>query len=151
MADVLTPLQRRFNMSRVRGRDTKPEMALRRALHGRGLRFRLHRRDLPGRPDLVFPRYRVCLLVHGCFWHGHGCTLFQWPASRESFWRQKIAGNRRRDGEARTRLANAGWRVLIVWECALRGPARLDFQSLVDECAAFIGDASIPTADIAGR
>ena len=138
MADVLTPAQRRLNMSRIRGRDTKPEMMVRRALHARGLRFRLHRRDLPGCPDLVFPRFRACLLVHGCFWHGHDCPLFKMPATRQSFWADKIARNRQRDQSATQELLDAGWRVLVIWECALRGQDRRDFDSVVDECVGFI-------------
>lgn len=90
MADVLTPEQRRLNMSRIRGRDTKPELLLRRGLHARGLRFRLHRKDLPGCPDLVFPRFRVTVFVHGCFWHGHECPMFKWPGTRTDFWRRKM-------------------------------------------------------------
>jgi DNA mismatch endonuclease (patch repair protein) len=125
MADVLTPEQRRLNMSRIRGKDTKPELVLRRGLHALGLRFRLHRKDLPGRPDIVFPRYRAAVLVHGCFWHGHDCPLFKWPATRLEFWEAKIEGNRARDLRDVAALAAAGWRVLVVWECALKGPARL--------------------------
>src|SRR5688500_15794308 len=97
MTDVLTPEQRRLNMSRVRGKDTKPEMLLRRGLHACGLRYRLHPKDVPGRPDLVFPRHGAVILVHGCFWHGHDCPLFKWPATRAEFWRKKIEGNRARD------------------------------------------------------
>src|ERR1700719_1649815 len=97
MGDVLTPEQRRLNMSRIRGRDTKPELLLRRGLHAAGLRFRLHTERLPGRPGLVFPRYRAAILVHGCFWHGHDCPLFKLPATRSEFWASKIAGNRTRD------------------------------------------------------
>ena len=125
MADVLTPEQRRLNMSRIRGKDTKPELVLRRGLHALGLRFRLHRKDLPGRPDIVFPRYRAAVLVHGCFWHGHDCPLFKLPATRLEFWEAKIEGNRARDLRDVAALAAAGWRVLVVWECALKGPARL--------------------------
>jgi len=125
MVDVLMPEQRRLNMSRIRGKDTKPELMLRRGLHARGLRFRLHRKDLPGRPDMVFPRYRAAVLVHGCFWHGHDCPLFKWPATRREFWQAKIEGNRARDLRDLAGLAAAGWRVLVVWECALKGPARL--------------------------
>lgn len=125
MADVLTPEQRRLNMSRIRGKDTKPELMLRRGLHALGLRFRLHRKDLPGRPDMVFPRYRAAVLVHGCFWHAHDCPLFKWPATRREFWAAKIEGNRARDVRDVAGLAAAGWRVLVVWECALTGPTRL--------------------------
>jgi DNA mismatch endonuclease (patch repair protein) len=102
-----------------------PGGALRHGLHARGLRYRLHRKDLPGRPDLVFPRYRAAILVHGCLWHGHDCPLFKWPATRREFWQAKIEGNRARDARDLAGLAAAGWRVLVVWECALKGPARL--------------------------
>lgn len=125
MVDVLTPEQRRLNMSRIRGKDTRPELVLRHGLHAMGLRYRLHRKDLPGRPDMVFPRYRAAVLVHGCFWHGHDCPLFKWPATRREFWQAKIEGNRARDARDLAGLAAAGWRVLVVWECALKGPARL--------------------------
>lgn len=137
-------------MSRVRGRDTKPEKLLRHALHARGLRFRLHRRDLPGRPDLVFPRHRVCLMVHGCFWHGHECVLFKWPATRRTFWADKIAGNKRRDHRTIEQLQELGWRVLVVWECALKGPARREFTAVIDECVSFITDSRMQ-AEITGR
>ena len=100
MTDVLTPQQRRLNMSRVRGRDTKPEMLIRRELHARGLRYRLHDRKLPGRPDLVFPKYRTALFVHGCFWHAHGCALSKLPVTRQEFWKQKLDGNGARDRKA---------------------------------------------------
>lgn len=136
--DVLTPEQRRFNMSRIRGRDTKPEMLLRRGLHAAGLRFRLHVRELPGRPDMVFPRHRAVILVHGCFWHGHDCPLFKWPATRPEFWAEKIARNRERDHCAIEALLADGWRVLTVWECSLKAPARRPVAEVVSDCAAFI-------------
>jgi DNA mismatch endonuclease (patch repair protein) len=129
MADVLTPEQRRLNMSRIRGKDTKPELVLRRGLHAMGLRFRLHRKDLPGQPDMVFPRYRAAVLVHGCFWHGHDCPLFKLPATRREFWQAKIEGNRTRDLRDHARLAAGGWRVLTIWECALKGPGRLSIET----------------------
>jgi DNA mismatch endonuclease, patch repair protein len=138
MADVLTPEQRHLNMSRIRGRDTKPELMLRHGLHRRGLRFRLHRKDLPGRPDMIFPRYRAAILVHGCFWHGHDCPMFRMPATRREFWATKIASNRARDGRAITGLSAAGWRVLVVWECALKGPARRPLDSVLDEIASWL-------------
>lgn len=138
MADVHTPEQRRHNMRRVRGRDTEPEMLLRRGLHGRGFRYRLHQRTLPGRPDLVFPRYHAVIFVHGCFWHGHDCPLFRWPATRREFWEKKIGDNRARDARAIEALQNEGWRVLIVWECALRGPARWSHDDILGEAATFL-------------
>ncbi len=133
MADVLTPEQRRLNMSRIRGKDTKPEMLLRRGLHARGLRFRLHRKDMPGTPDMVFSRYRAVILVHGCFWHGHDCPLFKLPATRREFWQSKIEGNRARDARDIASLTASGWRTLIVWECALKGPARRPADLVLSE------------------
>lgn len=138
MADVLTPEQRRLNMSRIRGRDTKPEMLLRRGLHARGLRFRLHRRDLPGCPDLVFPALRAAVFVHGCFWHGHDCAMFKLPATRTEFWSAKIEGNRRRDIRALQDLSAAGWRTFVLWECDLRGPARRPLETVIDDVVAWL-------------
>lgn len=121
MTDVLTPEQRRLNMSRIRGRDTKPEMLIRHGLHALGLRYRLHDRRLPGCPDLVFARHRAVVFVHGCFWHAHGCALSKLPATRREFWREKLRNNSARDRRAVEALRAAGWRVLVVWECAIRG------------------------------
>jgi DNA mismatch endonuclease, patch repair protein len=133
MVDVLTPGQRRLNMSRIRGRDTKPEMLLRQGLHARGLRFRLHRKDLPGCPDLVLPRFQAVIFVHGCFWHGHKCPMFKMPTTRASFWRHKIDQNMKRDQKSHAKLVQERWRVLTVWECALRGRARRPVAALLDE------------------
>lgn len=138
MADVLTPEQRRLNMSRIRGKNTKIELLLRKALHARGLRYRLHRKDLPGRPDLIFPGRKVVVFIHGCFWHGHDCPLFKMPATRREFWAGKIAGNRKRDRQAAASLQTTGWRVLIIWECAFRGPNRHPVAHVADEAAAFV-------------
>lgn len=130
MTDRLTPEQRAKNMSRIRGKDTKPELVVRRLLHSMGFRYRLHRRDLSGLPDIVLPKHRVAVFVHGCFWHGHGCHLFRWPATREEFWKAKIARNVERDAEAIAALRAAGWRTLVVWECSLKGKGRLDEATL---------------------
>jgi DNA mismatch endonuclease, patch repair protein len=138
MADILTPEQRRLNMSRIRGRDTKPEMLLRRGLHARGIRFRLHRKDLPGRPDLVFPSRRAAIFVHGCFWHGHGCAMFKLPETRTEFWAAKIKGNQERDARALQELPAAGWRTLVVWECDLRGPGRRPLEMVIDDVVAWL-------------
>lgn len=138
MADVLTPQQRKLNMSRIRGRDTKPEMLIRRGLHARGLRYRLQDRSLPGRPDLVFPKYRVVVLVHGCFWHGHNCPLFRLPATRTEFWTEKIRANQSRDQRSYKALKAQGWRILIIWECSLKGIDRWPITSLLDTCEYFI-------------
>lgn len=150
MADVHTPEQRQRNMSRIRGRDTKPEMIVRRGLHARGLRYRLQDRSLPGRPDLVFPKYRAVIFVHGCFWHGHNCPMFHLPATRPDFWQTKISGNQSRDAKALQDLLASGWRVLTVWECCLKGPGRMPLDSMIDDCFAFIVGTQ-QTADISGR
>lgn len=108
-------------MAGIRGRDTKPEHQVRRHLHAAGYRFRLFRKDLPGRPDVVLPKWRVVVFVHGCFWHGHlGCRYFKLPKTRAEFWKAKIDGNSKRDVIAVDRLREAGWRVAVIWECALR-------------------------------
>ncbi|WP_374309932.1 very short patch repair endonuclease [Methylocella sp.] len=122
-------------MAGIRGKDTRPEILIRRGIHARGFRFRLHARTLPGRPDLVFPGRRAAIFVHGCFWHGHDCHLFRWPASRIEFWRQKIEGNRNRDGKAVADLLATGWRVMTVWECALKGRERRSSELVLDELA----------------
>jgi DNA mismatch endonuclease, patch repair protein len=149
MADVHSPAQRSYNMSRIRGRDTKPEIILRQGLHRAGLRFRLHASKLPGRPDLVFPRHYAAILVHGCFWHGHNCPMFRLPATRPEFWSAKIRANRERDSRALTALRDSGWRVLTVWECSLKGPARLPLQEVLCGCAAFVRGTS-PSATLTG-
>jgi len=133
--DVLTPQQRSYNMSRIRAKNTKPELLLRKALHARGFRYRLHRKELPGTPDLVFARFKAIVFVHGCFWHGHGCHLFVLPEQNRAFWRKKISLNEDRDKRAEMELRNRGWRVLTVWECALRGRHR----KVADDLAAEIG------------
>lgn len=126
MADTLSPEARSRNMARIRSRDTGPEMLVRRAAHALGLRFRLHRKDLPGTPDLVFPRRRVAVLVHGCFWHRHpGCRMAYSPKSRTEFWEAKFAGNVERDARKLEELIAAGWRPVIIWECETRDEKRL--------------------------
>lgn len=122
-------------MSGIRGKDTKPELLIRKALHKRGFRYRLHCKDLPGKPDLCFPKYKTVIFIHGCFWHGHDCHLFKWPSTRPEFWRSKIARNRETDANSRDTLLSKGWRVGVVWECALKGRARLPFDAVIDSLA----------------
>lgn len=122
--DVFTPEKRSEVMSRIRGRDTKPELALRSILHRLGYRFTVNgplNRSLPGKPDLVLPKYRTVIFVHGCFWHGHAdCRHFRLPQSRRDWWVAKIQGNQARDLRHETDLRNQGWHVVTIWECALR-------------------------------
>lgn len=143
VTDVLTPEQRQLNMSRIRGRDTKPEMLIRRGLHARGFRYRLQDRKLPGRPDLVLPKYRTVILVHGCFWHGHDCPLFRLPATRQAFWAEKILNNQKRDTRSLEALKALNWRVLTIWECSLKGPSRLPIDKILDICAEFLTGSKI--------
>lgn len=127
MVDRFTPEARSRLMASIRGKNTKPEMVVRRLLHAMGYRFRLHRRDLPGTPDIVFPGRRAVVFVHGCFWHRHaGCRLAAVPATRRDFWEAKIAANKARDRRAVAQLRRDGWRVAVVWECQTRKPAGLD-------------------------
>lgn len=106
-------------MSKVRSKDTKPELEVRRALHGAGFRFRLHRSDLPGKPDLVFPRHRLALFVHGCFWHRHGCKRTTMPATNSEFWAEKFRRTLERDRRALKELKQSGWKTAVIWECQL--------------------------------
>jgi DNA mismatch endonuclease (patch repair protein) len=128
MADTLTPAERSERMSRVRGRHTAPEMLVRRIVHALGYRYRLHRRDLPGCPDLVFGKRRKVIFVHGCFWHRHGdsaCKLARLPKSRLDFWLPKLEANRARDEKNQERIAAMGWEFLVIWECQLGDRALL--------------------------
>ncbi len=126
-------------MTRITGRNTKPEVVLRKAVFSLGLRYRLHQKGLPGTPDLVFPKYHAVVFIHGCFWHGHRCELFVVPATNTEFWLQKIGGNRARDQHAVEALRALGWRVMTVWECALRGPQKLALDALAKKVARWLG------------
>ena len=141
MADIFTPEQRSRIMSRIRGKDTAPEMVVRRMLHSGGYRYRLHVGGLPGKPDLVFPRRRKVIFVHGCFWHRHGdCkTGSSVPKTRTDFWTAKFDNNTRRDKSVRERLTEDGWGVLVVWECEL---AKGKFSSLERRLVRFLEETS---------
>lgn len=120
MVDFLSPSERSERMSRIRSSNTSPELALRRALHALGFRFRLHRKDLPGKPDIVLPRYKTVVFVHGCFWHRHaGCKVASTPKTNTAFWEQKFERNTARDERNAALLQALGWKVLVVWECEL--------------------------------
>lgn len=142
MVDVLTSAQRQLVMGRIKGKNTQPEIKIRSALHLKGLRFRLHQKNLPGRPDLVFQKYKCIVFIHGCFWHKHDCHLFQQPATRKEFWKKKIDQNQLRDQEVLTSLRKSGWRIAVVWECALRGRSKLEFETLINSLASYIRNNS---------
>jgi len=119
--DVHTPAQRQRNMQAIKGRDTVPEMLVRRYLHAHGFRYRLHVKDLPGKPDIVLPKYKTVIFIHGCFWHGHeGCKYYVVPKTRTEWWLEKIGKNKENDKLAVALLKKAGWKVLVVWECGLK-------------------------------
>jgi len=136
MVDTLTTAQRSERMGRIRGKDTKPEKVVRRLVHGMGYRYRLHRKDLPGCPDLVFPRYKKVVFVHGCFWHRHPdptCQLARLPKSRLDFWQPKLEGNHQRDEANQAAILALGWRFMIVWECELK-----DIENLASKIQSFL-------------
>lgn len=138
MVDVHSPESRSKNMRAIRGKNTIPELTLRKLLFARGFRFRLHTKTLPGNPDVVLPKYRVAIFVQGCFWHGHNCYLFKLPTSRREFWRTKISENRQRDLRDSQALLSQGWRVLYVWECALKGRLKWNADELGDRILTWI-------------
>jgi DNA mismatch endonuclease, patch repair protein len=136
LSDKISPSRRSANMRAIRSKDMKPEMAVRRIVHSMGYRFRLHRKDLPGKPDIVFPSRRAVVFVHGCFWHQHPdphCKDARLPKSNAAYWQPKLARNQARDVEHETALVSQGWRVLIIWECELR-----DIDALKQKIVAFL-------------
>ena len=152
MTDIVNAEKRSEIMSRIKGRNTTPELAVRRIAHGLGFRFRLHRRDLPGSPDLVFPRYRTVVFVHGCFWHRHdGCRYAYRPKSRIQFWTKKFEENVARDARNEVALHDLGWRVVVIWECQTRDQgavrARL-LDHLGRRRVASAGDGGSESADL---
>lgn len=134
MTDIVDRATRSRMMRGIRSRNTRPEILVRYLLHRRGFRYRLCVRELPGKPDIVLPKYRAVIFIHGCFWHGHDCPAFRLPQTRPEFWRGKIARNRENDRKAAAALLAAGWRVATVWECALRGAGR-DTEAVADRLA----------------
>lgn len=150
MVDIVSSTKRSQMMSCIRGKNTKPELLIRARLHKAGFRFRLHYGELPGKPDIVFPKFKAIVLVNGCFWHGHGCNLFRWPSTREEFWRKKIQGNCVRDRRNRASYCTSGWRTLTVWECALKGSARVDLEIIIDRICEWLAKGKADV-EIAGR
>lgn len=147
--DVLTPDQRQKNMKAIRARGTKPERILGRGLHARGFRYRLNVPRLPGTPDLVFPKYHAVIFAHGCFWHGHDCDQFKIPTTRRDFWLNKLEANRARDKRHISTLLGEGWRVMVVWECALRGRCKHPADGVLDQCKRFL-ESNIVNSELKG-
>ncbi len=138
MIDVVDSATRSRMMSGIRGKNTKPELAIRLGLHAMGFRYRLYPRTVPGKPDVWLPKHRAAIFVHGCFWHGHDCSLFKMPVTRQTFWLTKIDANRARDSKVEALLAEAGVRQLKVWECAFRGPGRIGLEETLTRTAAWL-------------
>ncbi|MCA3174389.1 MAG: DNA mismatch endonuclease Vsr [Burkholderiales bacterium] len=132
MADIVPPDVRSRMMSGIRGKNTRPEIAVRKEMFRRGYRYRLHAKELAGKPDIVFPRYRAAVFIHGCFWHGHTCPLFKIPSTRPEFWKAKIARNKENDNKVTALLLASGWRVATLWECAIRGKKNLGISDVAD-------------------
>ena len=146
MVDVVDAATRSRMMAGIKSRDTKPETVIRSGLHARGLRYRLTTTGVPGKPDVVLPKWRTVVLVHGCFWHWHGCALSKIPATNVGFWKSKLETNQRRDQEVKRMLVADGWRVAVVWECATRSArAREDLPRLLDSLATWIRDPAQST------
>lgn len=133
MTDIVSAEKRSEMMSGIRSKDTRPELQVRQYLHSRGFRFRLHDPKLPGKPDIVMSKRGTVIFVHGCFWHWHDCRYFKLPMSRTPFWREKLAGNKQRDSQNRMKLEEMGWRVIVVYECALRDSPAATLANLVLE------------------
>ncbi len=144
MADVVDKATRSRMMSGIRARNTCPEVFLRKGLHALGFRYRIHVKNIPGKPDIVLPKHRALIVVHGCFWHGHDCRYFKLPATRPEFWQSKIDGNRQRDKRDFQNQLTQGWRVLTVWECAIRASMRKkSFLDCVALAAAWIESSAV--------
>lgn len=137
MADVVDPATRSRMMAGIRGKDTKPEMLIRRGLHARGFRYTLHCKLL-GKPDICLPKYRAVIFVHGCFWHGHDCHLFKWPKTRPEFWKAKIERNQFVDDRNIIALRAEGWRVAVVWECTVKARPFATVSTTLDELARWL-------------
>lgn len=133
MTDIVDIETRSRMMAKIRSRNTSPEILIRKALHARGFRFRVHVKNLPGTPDLVMPKYKAVIFIHGCFWHGHGCRYFKIPQTRTNFWIEKITKNQARDKQQLVELLSLGWRVLVIWECAVRTIKKQSDFLLIDQ------------------
>lgn len=143
MADVHSPEARRKNMRAIRSRDTKPEIFIRKMLYSAGFRYSVCPASIAGKPDLYFPRYKAVIFVHGCFWHAHGCYLFKLPQSRKDFWQQKLNNNIDRDRRNLQLLIEKGYRVLVIWECAIKGKLKLEPRHLQERIIEWLNDGKL--------
>lgn len=135
-------------MAGIRGKNTLPEILVRKEMHRRGYRYRLHASGLPGKPDMVFPRFHAAVFIHGCFWHGHNCTLFRLPATRTEFWKEKIERNRQHDVRVETHLLAAGWRIAIIHECTVKRRKQTDIAAVADQLEEWLTTGGTPSIEI---
>jgi DNA mismatch endonuclease, patch repair protein len=140
VSDVHNAKTRSFNMSKIKSKNTKPELILRKAIHAKGLRYKLHDKSLPGRPDIVFPKFKAIIEIKGCFWHGHDCDYFKWPKTHSEFWKKKISSNIERDKKTLLRLQDLGWRTLTIWECTLKGKNKLPLPELTEYVESWLAE-----------
>ena len=138
MTDVVDPAVRSRMMAAITSKNTKPEMVVRSSLHDRGFRYRLHEKKLPGKPDMVLSKYGAVIEVRGCFWHRHLCKNFKWPKTRKQFWKEKLESNHCRDNRNRKALEDLGWRVLVIWECAILSSSEKQVAELIDTVSDWI-------------
>ncbi|NIL17286.1 very short patch repair endonuclease [Pseudomonas sp. AN3A02] len=138
MADIVDIETRSRMMAKIRSKNTSPELLIRKALHARGFRFRVHVKNLPGTPDLVLPKYNAAIFIHGCFWHGHDCRYFKAPRTRPEFWTEKIGKNNERDKRQLAAIQALNWRVLVIWECAVRHMNKDKTSLLIDETISWL-------------
>lgn len=131
MTDIVDKATRSRMMSGIKGKDTQPELRVRKELHKLGFRYKLHQKGMPGKPDLVFPKYKAILFINGCFWHGHDCHLFKYPATQKEFWREKINKTKETDSRNISLLIKDGWRVLEIWECSLKGSEKIGLEEVI--------------------
>ncbi|WP_417465941.1 very short patch repair endonuclease [Kordiimonas sp.] len=151
MADIVDQATRSRMMSGIRGKNTRPEIIIRKALHKMGYRYRLHDRKLPGKPDLVFSGKKAVIFIHGCFWHKHDCHLFRWPSTRREFWQKKILGNCNRDEKTRACLSALDWRILTIWECSVKGKTRLPVDALLERTVSWLENTDVGNNEITGE
>lgn len=141
--DIVSKAKRSEMMAGIKSYDTKPELLIRKALHSMGYRFRINDKSLPGKPDIVFPKYKAVVFIHGCFWHKHDCSLFKWPKSRSDFWKKKIMGNVVHDIKVKEQLLEMGWRVGVVWECAVKGVKIDNIHDVATQVAYWLKDDTL--------
>lgn len=138
MSDIVDKETRSRMMAGIKGKNTKPELVIRKAIFNRGFRYRIHEKKLPGKPDIVLKKYKAVIFIHGCFWHKHNCHLFKWPKSNPDFWKKKISSNKDNDLQNINKLIELGWRIAIIWECSLKGKGKLDFEELITKLCDWI-------------